>query len=377
MKAKLTLFFLLITLLISAQTHYDVTSGNGNGFRFWNGSNSYKIHMGNSTEYKYGPVTDYSIKMNMTNTTGRGWTWGVAGLIPIAALNTNGDFQLARNLTVLGKQGIGTDMPGAKLHVVETTELGTNLGDYQILTQIQGKTSNKFKESTWVVRDAGGSDWVTARIHNAIGIDNSYLTPKVNTKTWWERDPYNNIQSWGNSSETYMSLISGKLGIGTTSPDSKLAIKDATNNQLSLTNTTGNSWQFRTGDTGSMIFKDDGVERLRIDASGNLGIGTSNPGTWKLAVMGKIRAEEIKVETGWADYVFKNDYKLPTLEEVEQHIKEKGHLINIPSEKEVAADGIELGEMNKLLLEKIEELTLYVIELNKELNHLKHNRNEN
>ncbi|KAB5483627.1 hypothetical protein [Flagellimonas hadalis] len=95
----------------------------------------------------------------------------------------------------------------------------------------------------------------------------------------------------------------------------------------------------------------------------SLGIGTTDPGTYKLAVKGKIRAEEIKVETGWADYVFEEGYSLPTLEEVEKHIKEKGHLINIPSAKEVAENGIELGKMNKLLLEKIEELTLYVIEL--------------
>ena len=86
----------------------------------------------------------------------------------------------------------------------------------------------------------------------------------------------------------------------------------------------------------------------------SLGIGTLDPGSYKLAVKGKIRAEEIKVETGWADYVFKEEYNLPTLDEVEKHIKEKGHLINIPSAKEVEENGIQLGEMNKLLLEKIE-----------------------
>jgi len=96
-----------------------------------------------------------------------------------------------------------------------------------------------------------------------------------------------------------------------------------------------------------------------------VGIGTWNPGDYKLAVKGKIRAEEVKVETGWADYVFQEGYDLPTLEEVEQHIQEKGHLINIPSAQEVAEHGVQLGEMNKLLLEKIEELTLYVIDLKK------------
>ena len=105
--------------------------------------------------------------------------------------------------------------------------------------------------------------------------------------------------------------------------------------------------------------------------NGNVGIGTSNPGSWKLAVKGKIRAEEVKVETGWADYVFEDDYNLPTLQEVENHIKNHGHLINIPSAKQVEANGIELGEMNKLLLEKIEELMLYTLQQDKEIKKLK------
>ena len=104
--------------------------------------------------------------------------------------------------------------------------------------------------------------------------------------------------------------------------------------------------------------------------AGNVGIGTTAISGWELAVGGKIRAEEVKVETGWADYVFKDDYQLPSLEEVEKHIAEKGHLINIPSAAEVEANGILLGEMNKLLLEKIEELTLYVIEENKAIEQL-------
>ncbi|MFS4454734.1 hypothetical protein [Maribacter sp. 2304DJ31-5] len=106
---------------------------------------------------------------------------------------------------------------------------------------------------------------------------------------------------------------------------------------------------------------------VTINNNGNMAVGTSGTGSHKLAVGGSIGAREIKVEVGtWSDYVFFSDYDLPTLEEVEKHIKEKGHLINIPSTKEVEANGIRLGEMNRLLLEKIEELTLYVIELKKQ-----------
>jgi hypothetical protein len=69
--------------------------------------------------------------------------------------------------------------------------------------------------------------------------------------------------------------------------------------------------------------------------------------------------------------VFKKEYDLPTLAEVEKHIKEKGHLENIPSEKEVLENGINLGEMNSKLLQKIEELTLYSIQQSKEIEVLK------
>lgn len=108
---------------------------------------------------------------------------------------------------------------------------------------------------------------------------------------------------------------------------------------------------------------------------GNVGIGTSSfmdgLTTYKLSVDGKIRAEGVKVYTDWADFVFEHDYNLPTLEEVEEYITENGHLKDIPSAEEVEKNGIELGEMNKLLLQKVEELTLYVIDLKKEINQIK------
>lgn len=104
--------------------------------------------------------------------------------------------------------------------------------------------------------------------------------------------------------------------------------------------------------------------RLAITSTGNIGIGVINPQN-KLDVDGVIRATEVKVETGWADFVFAKDYKLPTLQEVENHIKEHNHLPDIPSEVEVKENGVSLGEMQAKLLQKIEELTLYVIEQDK------------
>ena len=105
--------------------------------------------------------------------------------------------------------------------------------------------------------------------------------------------------------------------------------------------------------------------RLAITSTGNIGIGVINPQN-KLDVAGTIRATEVKVEAGWADFVFDKDYKLPTLQDVENHINTHKHLPDIPSEKEVKENGVSLGEMQAKLLQKIEELTLYVIDLKKE-----------
>lgn len=108
-----------------------------------------------------------------------------------------------------------------------------------------------------------------------------------------------------------------------------------------------------------------------VSNSGRVGIGgVSNPQN-ALEVNGTIRAKEIKVETGWADFVFAPDYQLPTLGEVEAHIKEHKHLPGIPTEAEVKKDGANLGEMNVKLLQKVEELTLYMIQQNKEIESLK------
>ena len=114
-----------------------------------------------------------------------------------------------------------------------------------------------------------------------------------------------------------------------------------------------------------------GILDVGSDANiaGVTAIGTTNtPGSHLLYVGGSMIAEEVvvKLEANWPDYVFESDYQLPTLEEVEQHIREKGHLPGIPFATDIEAQGgVELGEMQRLMMEKIEALTLYAIEADK------------
>ncbi|HPK05613.1 MAG TPA: hypothetical protein PK908_06940, partial [Bacteroidales bacterium] len=125
--------------------------------------------------------------------------------------------------------------------------------------------------------------------------------------------------------------------------------------------------------TGKIIFQthDGGgvglgqLNRMIIDKNGKVGIGVADMtklGDALLGVNGKILATEVEVKLfgNWPDFVFLKDYKLMPLNEVEQFINENGHLPNVPSELQVKEDGINLGQMNAVLLQKIEELTLHI-----------------
>lgn len=108
---------------------------------------------------------------------------------------------------------------------------------------------------------------------------------------------------------------------------------------------------------------------FHVGVNGNVGIGTSNPQA-KLAVKGTVLAQRVKVSVAaaeWPDYVFSKNYTLPSLQEVENYINQHQHLPDMPAAAEVAKDGQDLGEMNRKLVQKVEELTLYIIDLQKRI----------
>lgn len=175
---------------------------------------------------------------------------------------------------------------------------------------------------------------------------------------------------------TYKSQVNilDKVGIGTTNPVSKLQV-DGNIAFGPQGGTVMPSLSRETSQGGLLISRvnvSDGslVNNLMIiKGNGDVGIGTNDPQGFKLGVKGKIAAEEVKVATynNWPDYVFKSNYNLPTLNEVESHIHKNGHLKDIPSAEKIKKEGFFLGDMNAKLLQKIEELTLYTIAQEKQL----------
>jgi hypothetical protein len=196
-----------------------------------------------------------------------------------------------------------------------------------------------------------------------------------------------------NTSTTAMTILTdGNVGIGTTSPSAKLDIdgNQRLNGDLLFAGDQTAYFIKGPGNGGAIRIRSNigaAVDRniqfgnvdnngswhsyMIVDQSGNVGIGTTNPDQL-LSVKGVVHSQVVKVDmTGWSDFVFKPEYKLPTLASVKAYIDKNQHLPEIPSEQEITKNGLDLGEMNKLLLKKVEELTLYLIEKDKQVNEQK------
>ncbi|WP_195760066.1 hypothetical protein [Flavobacterium sp. LC2016-23] len=204
----------------------------------------------------------------------------------------------------------------------------------------------------------------------------SYRTKNGDANTW---NPWFELAIRGANTFTGTQIINGNLSIGVTNPlntfevkvptstgtssSDGIAIHDGATNRLGINigiNTAG-EYSYLQAVKGGIGQKNIAINPI----GGNVGIGTTNP-TAKLTVAGDIASREVKVTVdAGADFVFENNYNLPSLDTVDQYIKENKHLPEIASADEMKKDGINLSEMNIKLLQKIEELTLYTIEQQK------------
>jgi len=225
-----------------------------------------------------------------------------------------------------------------------------------------------------------------------VGNHLSFRTKNGDNNTW---NPWHELATKAQNEFTGNQTINGYVGIGTTTPNAKLDIfgnaAEATNIILGANYPNRYLWRLKTIDRGNAIdldftvsnYVDDQEQALRLTSSnsgrpefqlynnaivannGDVGIGTANP-TSKLTVAGNINSREVKVTVdAGADFVFDKNYNLPSLASIDQYIKENKHLPEIASADEMKNEGINLSEMNIKLLQKIEELTLYTIEQQK------------
>ncbi|WP_343702305.1 hypothetical protein [Chitinophaga sp.] len=298
------------------------------------------------------------------------------------------------NIAGNGYVGIGTTSPGHKLEIRSSENSASqfklskdNVGIFGMLSYSEDNIQLSFDalwNGGWIAQHAS-SAWL-CKINNRFKImGNSGSTPGG---TALQREMLT------------IDLASGNIGIGTSDPSGKFEVSTSTGSEQSSVsiqqvNTNVNpinqptsklvyNWyglpkasiNFHRGSAaidGFMSFStaDNSVpeERMRIDQHGNISIGTPYSYGYKLSVAGGMIAEKVtvKLRTNWADFVFDPAYPLPTLETVESHIREKRHLPGIPSAAELAQQGLDLGDMQQKQMQKIEELTLYVIDLHKKL----------
>ncbi|MXV50378.1 hypothetical protein GS399_05285 [Pedobacter sp. HMF7647] len=305
-----------------------------------------------------------------------------------------------------GAVGIGTTTP-ANNSLLQLSGGGLAIGEH----------SGNSDASLHISRSYGGFDRLT-QFHpvgpSKPGLNLLGYSDPTGTVGWWSWGALANSGTWafqptssfGGNTGLFITR-SGNLGLATQAPGSKFTIRGISSGLSfepgdghdyfgtisfnreavggAIFDPNGSAFQINNGGTDKnlhfQVYNGVGAQ-IDPDAlvisgvNGNVGIGERNPLN-KLDVKGTIHSQVVRVDmTGWSDDVFAEDYERRKLADVERYIHENGHLPEIPSEAEVKDKGIDLGDMNARLLKKIEELTLYVIELEKDLSRLKNSVNE-
>jgi len=258
------------------------------------------------------------------------------------------------------------------------------------------------------VRGATGIDEIAVNSGNfsesaTIQFYNSFASGEASTKrVFIQLDDYD-LKMGANSGNSTGSFIvrmngtdrvfvtnAGNVGIGDATPSGRLHVacrtylNNGSGEALALDGTNPYLQFYQSGvsrsfiqQSGTTLFMGVNGGKLRLDAT-QIAIGNvlNTADNYKLAVTGKIICEELKVELSgtWPDYVFADNYKLRSLDELNTFIKTNKHLPNIPAAAELEKNGMEVGDMQKRMMEKIEELTLYILELKSEVDSMKKNK---
>ncbi|MCK9403723.1 MAG: hypothetical protein M0Q26_10030 [Chitinophagaceae bacterium] len=259
-----------------------------------------------------------------------------------------------------GNVGMGTTSPGALLDVSKgATGLGGQIviqnttessGNYSALSFNSAPDKGSYqKAGIFYVADGSGF----GRGYLQIGLEGSASSTNVTPS---------------NATGVMVIKSNGNVGIGTATPGRSLDVNgDASIGTNLIVGTSVYTNTYTAGSSSAVNFKNSGgTNIITYLTDGNVGIGTISPSE-KLSVNGNIRTKKLIVtQTGWSDYVFGKNYKLRSLQNLEAFINQYKHLPEVPTAKEVETKGISVGDNQALLLKKIEELTLYVIDLKNE-----------
>lgn len=336
---------------INSLDHISLRAGTGKGFRFWD-NDKFKLHMGRGSEYKYGPVTDYAIKMNMSDTSTYGWVWGVHNQTPIAALNTQGNMKLAGTLDVAG-----LTINGKTLEVNDGAE--ANFGQIEL----HGRYSDF---NTYVTQ--WGWNYVNSNKNGPNNLSSKWYRHISSLGKEYNINQYRIEIAYPRFNQSNAGVWMRTLENGWLKPWTKISGGNVNTDNLTVTSLTVGTDKKING----AIAHFDGRVYISEENGTEEGFGSTTEDNYKDYLLwveeGIVSSDFALAElTEWPDYVFYNDYKLPSLATVEKNIKENGHLHTMPSAKEVEENGFTVKDMTKRVVKTIEELTLHTIAQEKQI----------
>lgn len=409
--------------LYNSQTSIDFGSGSSSALLFKKGSSNY-FYLGNNGNIGIG-TNSPSAKLHLAGTfmlvdgsQGNGKVLtsdanGVASWQTPSGGGGSSQWTTATNDIYnnnSGNVGIGTSTPGVKFDVSGAVRSNTSISvvnTYGATWDVYGTharfAANSSTDAITIVTSKSTSS-IRLQVNNG---NRGVIMDGSNTNFLFMGGSGETLSGIGNANGTgHLTLLystgansqtegarlssSGNFGIGTNNPQSKLHVAgtfrlvDGTQAAGKVLTSDANgvaTWQTPSGGGGGGYWTDAGSGNLyNTTQAGTVAIGlTTVPSGYKLAVAGNIIAEKVKTKlqaSGWPDFVFQPGYNLPSLKEVEQFIKENNHLPGVPSSKEIEKNGLDLGDGQATLLKKVEELTLYMIEMNKQVEKLNEENKE-